>query len=144
MRNLPSAHRVAALLGLAAVGLSACGVGGSNRSQAAAASPMTQMPAAAMPASGAAPASAAVLTDAVTIQTFAFTPAAISVKAGTTVVWTNKDDEAHTVFFAFDHSISPVLVNGHNVYSKTFTTPGSYSYHCTIHPFMVGTVVVSA
>ncbi|MDQ6947004.1 MAG: plastocyanin, partial [Actinomycetota bacterium] len=58
--------------------------------------------------------------------------------------WTNTDDEAHTVFFSFDGSISPILVNSANVYHKAFTTPGTFVYHCTIHPFMTGTVVVTA
>jgi plastocyanin len=97
-----------------------------------------------MPADAATTAGPAVATSAVAIQSFKFGPAAITVKAGTTVTWTNKDDEAHTVFFAFDGSKSPILVNNNNVYTKTFSTPGTYTYHCTIHPFMTGTVEVTA
>jgi len=80
-------------------------------------------------------------TDKVTIQNFMFGPSAITVKAGTSVTWTNKDDEAHTVAFA--DSRSPVLVNGDNTYTKTFSRPSTYTYHCSIHPFMTGTVVVT-
>jgi plastocyanin len=99
-----------------------------------------------MPAGTAAPVpgAAPVATGAVTIQKFAFGPSSIVVKVGTTITWTNADDEAHTVFFAFDGSRSPILVNNANVYHKTFTTPGTYPYHCTIHPFMTGTVEVTA
>jgi plastocyanin len=100
----------------------------------------------AMPAGTVAPSGSAgaIATTAVTIQKFAFGPAAIVVKVGTTITWTNMDDEAHTVFFAFDGSRSPILVNNANVYHKTFTTPGTFTYHCTIHPFMTGNVEVTA
>jgi plastocyanin len=86
----------------------------------------------------------AVATDAVNIEGFAFKPGGITVKQGSTVTWTNKDDEAHTVFFMFDSSRSPLLVNSANTYTKTFTTAGTFVYHCTIHPFMTGTVTVTA
>jgi len=80
----------------------------------------------------------------VTIRNFAFGPPAVIVKVGTTVTWTNKDEDAHKLFFASDGSRSPILVNDANVYRKAFTTPGSYAYICSIHPFMHGTVQVAA
>ncbi|MBV9444426.1 MAG: cupredoxin family copper-binding protein [Streptosporangiaceae bacterium] len=96
-----------------------------------------------MPSSApAAPAAAPVAADSVTIHNFAFGPQVVTIKAGTTVHWKNGDAEAHTVTSdsgAFD---SPVLQPGAS-YSHTFTKPGTYSYHCTIHPFMTGKVVVS-
>jgi amicyanin len=78
----------------------------------------------------------------VTIHNFAFGPQVVTVKAGTTVHWTNRDAEAHTV--TSDNGVfnSPVLQPGTS-YSHTFTKPGTYSYHCSIHPFMTGKVVVS-
>ena len=97
-----------------------------------------------MPTDPSPPTGPAVAADAVNIENFKFTPAAITVHQGTTVTWTNKDDEAHTVFFAFDGSKSPLLVNGSNTYTKTFTTAGTFTYHCTIHPFMTATVTVTA
>jgi plastocyanin len=106
--------------------------------------PSTTVPSTTVPSTTTAPGAAAVSTNAVTIQKFAFGPSTVTVKAGSTITWTNMDDEAHTVFFAFDGSRSPILVNTANVYHKTFTTPGTYTYHCTIHPFMTGTVVVTA
>ncbi|HEX3540233.1 MAG TPA: plastocyanin/azurin family copper-binding protein [Acidimicrobiales bacterium] len=73
---------------------------------------------------------------------FAFDPAALTVKAGTKVTWTNNDIVAHTVTFT-DVANSPVLNRG-DTFSRTFTSPGTYSYICSIHPFMHGTVVVTA
>lgn len=122
--------------------MAACGGGGGRSAQAASGStPSTTMD---MPTDPSPPTGPAVAADAVNVENFRFTPAAISVRQGTTVTWTNKDDEAHTVFFAFDGSKSPLLVNGSNTYTKTFTTAGTFTYHCTIHPFMTATVTVTA
>ena len=95
-----------------------------------------------MPSSAAPPTSAPVAADSVTIHNFAFGPQVVTVKAGTTVHWTNNDTEAHTVTSMTGAFNSPVLQPGAG-YSFTFTKPGTYSYHCTIHPFMTATVVVS-
>lgn len=83
-------------------------------------------------------------TNAVTIQNFAFSPAAITVKAGTTVTWTNKDSVAHTVTET-DGKTGPDSgnVNQNATYSFTFKSPGTYHYHCAVHPEMVGTVTVT-
>jgi plastocyanin len=96
----------------------------------------------AMPA--AAPAQiAATAPDAVTIDNFAFGPAAITVAAGTKVTWTNRDDEPHTVTSADDPKLfkSAALDTGDS-FSFTFDKPGTYRYFCSIHPHMTGTVVV--
>lgn len=81
----------------------------------------------------------------VTISNYAFSPAAISVKVGTKVTWTNTDTVAHTVT-ADDASgngpDSQLLQKGAS-YSFTFTKAGTYNYHCTPHPYMKGTVVVT-
>jgi len=100
---------------------------------------MSGMPATA-PSS--APAAKPVAGDAVTIDNFAFGPQVVTVKPGTTVHWTNRDSEAHTVTSNAGAFNSPVLQPGTG-YSFTFTRPGTYSYHCTIHPFMTGKVMVS-
>jgi len=86
----------------------------------------------------------AVATDAVTIQNFAFSPANITVKKGATVTWTNKDSTAHTVTET-DSQTGPNSgdVNPGSSYSFTFSTPGTYHYHCSVHPEMVGTVTVT-
>jgi len=99
---------------------------------------MSGMPMSAAPSAAARPVSA----DAVTILNFAFGPQVITVKAGTTVHWTNRDTEAHTVTSNTGAFGSPVLQPGAS-YSFTFAKPGTYHYHCSIHPFMTGMVMVS-
>lgn len=113
--------------------LSACG-SSSPPARAAATAPPTPS----APSVAASPVAAT----SVSIANFAFSPAAITVKAGTTVTWTNQDEDAHTVAIA-GAAVSQPLQNGDR-YSHTFGQPGTYSYLCTIHPFMRGMVVVTA
>ncbi|WP_269856096.1 plastocyanin/azurin family copper-binding protein [Streptomyces sp. RPT161] len=79
-----------------------------------------------------------------TIQNFAFAPTSLKVKTGTTVTWTNKDSDAHTVTSSGSggplHS-APLTTGA--TYRYTFTKAGTYAYFCTIHPFMTATVVVT-
>src|SRR4051812_38839909 len=80
----------------------------------------------------------------VTIQNFAFSPQTLTVAPGTTVVWTQKDSTAHTVTSdtgAWPDSGS--LAQG-KTFAHTFTQPGTYPYHCAIHPFMTAKVIVTA
>ncbi|HET7630262.1 MAG TPA: cupredoxin family copper-binding protein [Candidatus Saccharimonadales bacterium] len=87
----------------------------------------------------------AVATDKVSIEQYAFSPGAITVKAGTTVTWTNLDSVNHTVTSDDNSSIqfdSGDIDKG-QTYQFTFEQPGTYHYHCTPHPFMHGTVVVT-
>jgi amicyanin len=79
---------------------------------------------------------------AVAIADFKFNPATLTVPVGTTVTWTNQDEEPHTLA-AKDGSFHSAGIDTHGTYSFTFTTPGSYDYICSIHPFMTGTVVVT-
>jgi plastocyanin len=81
--------------------------------------------------------------NAVTIDNFAFGPAAITVAPGTKVTWTNRDDEPHTVVSAADPRVfkSGALDTGDS-FSFTFDKPGTYQYFCSIHPHMTATVVV--
>jgi plastocyanin len=83
-----------------------------------------------------------VATNAVAIQNFAFSPAILTVKVGTTVTWTNRDQDAHTTTATSGGFQSPTLNTGQS-YQYTFTTPGRFEYLCTIHPFMTATVVVT-
>jgi amicyanin len=78
---------------------------------------------------------------AVTIDNFAFNAPAITVAAGTTVTWSNNDDIPHTVR-AVDGSFHSAAMDSGDHYSFTFTKPGVYSYFCSIHPKMVGKVIV--
>jgi plastocyanin len=83
-------------------------------------------------------------TNSVVIENFAFSPADITVKKGTTVSWTNKDSATHTVT-ENDGKTGPDsgnLATGKS-YSFTYNTVGTFKYHCAIHPNMVGTVTVT-
>jgi plastocyanin len=83
--------------------------------------------------------------NAVSILNFAFAPAALTVKAGTTVTWTNKDADSHTVTSTGSGGpLNSAALATQATYSYTFTTPGTYSYLCTIHPFMTATVTVTS
>jgi plastocyanin len=82
-----------------------------------------------------------VSTAEVKIDNFVFGPAAITVAAGTTVTWTNRDDIPHTVVSTEKVFKSKVLDTDEK-FSFTFTKPGEYPYFCSIHPKMTGKVIV--
>jgi len=95
-----------------------------------------------VPAIGNANAQQAEATNAeVKIDNFSFGPAAITVKAGTTVTWTNRDDIPHTVV-SDDKVFKSKVLDTDEKFSYTFSKPGTYPYFCSIHPKMTGRVVV--
>ena len=75
------------------------------------------------------------------INNFSFAPSTVTVPAGTPVTWTNKDEIGHNVV-STDKSIKSKVLDTNEKFTFTFTKPGTYSYICTIHPRMKGTVVV--
>lgn len=77
----------------------------------------------------------------VKIDNFSFAPATITVPAGTTLTWTNRDDIPHTVVDDKKEFKSKVL-DTNDEFSYTFTKSGTYSYFCSLHPKMTGKVVV--
>jgi amicyanin len=77
----------------------------------------------------------------VEIDGFAFSPPSLTVKAGTTVTWRNKDDIPHTVASSTRLFKSKAL-DTDDSYSFTFNDPGSYEYFCTLHPHMTAKIVV--
>lgn len=78
----------------------------------------------------------------VRIHNFHFEPATLTVPAGAQVTWTNQDEEPHIVVSTGNRfPSSPALDTGDH-YRATFAKPGTYTYFCTIHPQMVGTIVV--
>jgi len=79
----------------------------------------------------------------VKIQNFAFVPAAVTVTPGTTVTWTNADEDPHTVN-ATDRSFKSAALDTDDKYAFTFTKPGDYAYFCSLHPHMTGRIVVKA
>jgi plastocyanin len=90
---------------------------------------------------GTAPTPASAASAAVSAQYPYFAPAQVTINVGDKVTWTNQDmGISHTVTAdqgAFDRS----LPAGQSI-SITFSTPGTFAYHCSIHPVMTGTVTV--
>ena len=87
----------------------------------------------------------AVVASEVSIQDYAYAPATITVKKGTKVTWTNKDSARLDVTpdnESSDFKASELLAKGES-YSVTFNSTGTYSYYCSPHTYMKGTVVVT-
>lgn len=78
----------------------------------------------------------------ITIQDYSFQPPTLAVPKGTTVTWHNQGNVDHTVTSdtkgLFDSRVSPG-----GEFSFTFSTPGTYNYHCSIHTSMHGKIVVT-
>jgi amicyanin len=89
------------------------------------------------------PAQAQQTESAIAIDNFTFDPQRVTVKTGTSVTWTNRDDIPHAIAATGKLFKSKVL-DTDNSYSFTFTTPGTYEYFCSLHPHMTGTIVVEA
>jgi plastocyanin len=73
---------------------------------------------------------------------FSFSPSAMTIKVGTTVTWTNKSSAPHTVTSdtgAFNGSLG----ESGATFKFTFTRAGTFSYHCSIHPYMKATITVT-
>lgn len=81
-------------------------------------------------------------TQTVTIAGFAFSPADLTVPVGTAVTWTNNDSTTHTAT-SDDGSFDCGLISGGQSFTFTFSTAGTFSYHCKIHPSMVAKITVS-
>jgi amicyanin len=81
---------------------------------------------------------------AISIDNFTFTPATVTIKAGTTVTWSNKDDIPHGIAATGNAFAKSKTLDTDDIYSFTFTTPGTYQYFCYVHPHMTGKIVVEA
>jgi len=77
----------------------------------------------------------------VSIKNMAFSPASVNVTTGTTVTWVNNDAIAHTVT-ADNGSFDSGNIAPGNSFTHTFSSAGTVSYHCSIHPMMTGSVAV--
>ena len=119
-----SASRIA-LAGITALGLLA----------------LQAIPLSAQAASPVSPGQGATAGSAVVIEDFTFRPAVLTVSAGTTVTWTNREAELHTVASTTKLFASSGLDSG-DTFSFQFTTPGTYEYYCALHPHMTGTIIV--
>ncbi|PYX88439.1 MAG: hypothetical protein DMG68_08505 [Acidobacteria bacterium] len=80
----------------------------------------------------------------VAIDNFSFTPPTLTVAAGSTVSWTNKDDVPHTVVESTSQKFKSKALDTDESFSYTFTEPGTYEYFCSVHPKMVAKVIVEA
>jgi plastocyanin len=117
------------LIAFGSIVMAACGGSSSP-------SPMTPSP-----APGASNVPVSIPTNARTLGASAFNPSPVTVPAGTTVRWTNDDSIAHDVTSNTNVWASGNIAPGAH-FDFTFQTAGTYPYHCTIHPGMVGTVTV--
>jgi plastocyanin len=78
----------------------------------------------------------------VKIDNFTFGPDTLTVAAGTTVKWTNRDDIPHTVVSDDKATFKSKAMDTDESFSYTFNKPGTYTYFCSIHPKMVARVIV--
>ena len=77
----------------------------------------------------------------ITVKNFMFSPIPLTVHVGTTVTWTNLDDEPHTAV-SDTGAFRSGAMDTNESFSFKFDKPGAYHFTCSIHPRMVGTIVV--
>ena len=74
-----------------------------------------------------------------------YSPDTLKVTAGTKVTWINRDDVPHTIVdSATPKMFHSAALDTNDGYSFAFVKPGTYHYFCTLHPQMVGTIIVAA
>lgn len=78
----------------------------------------------------------------VALQNFAYSPATLTVKAGTTVKWINLDSATHDVI-SDDGTFNSGNMGKDQSFNHTFNKAGTYSYHCSFHPSMTGKIIVN-
>ena len=77
----------------------------------------------------------------ITIKDFSFGPATVTLPTGTKLTWVNKDEEPHKVV-SVDDIFKSTAIDTDGEFSFVFNKPGTYKYYCSVHPRMVGTIVV--
>lgn len=85
---------------------------------------------------------AAPAANTISIKSFSFHPTLLVVKAGTKITWTNYDSTPHTVTSADKRFPSSGGLDTGDQYSFKFDKPGNYLYFCSLHPMMVGKIIV--
>ena len=75
------------------------------------------------------------------VDNFSFAPETLTVPANSTVTWVNRDDVPHVVA-SNDGLFKSKALDTDDKYSYTFAKAGTYSYYCSVHPKMVGKIVV--
>jgi plastocyanin len=76
------------------------------------------------------------------IKDFAFNPLSLTVKSGEKITWINRDDEPHTVVSADKQFKKSTALDTDQEFTITAGAPGTYTYFCSVHPKMTGTIVV--
>ena len=76
------------------------------------------------------------------IKDFAFNPQTLTVKSGETVTWINRDEEPHTVVSVEKQFKKSTALDTDQTFTITAGAPGTYTYFCSVHPKMTGTIVV--
>ena len=77
----------------------------------------------------------------ISIQSFQFVPAILTVKAGTAVTWVNHDEEPHNVVSP-NRVFRSKAIDGGEKFTTVFDKPGTYDYLCAVHPHMRGKIIV--
>jgi plastocyanin len=77
----------------------------------------------------------------IVIKDFAFSPSVVTVAPGTTVTWVNEDESPHTITDQ-GKTFRSAGLDTSGRFSHTFAQPGEFAYYCTLHPMMVGKIVV--
>ena len=75
------------------------------------------------------------------IDNFSFNPSQLKIAVGTQVTWINRDDIPHTIV-ATDRAFKSGVLDTGDKFSHQFTTPGTYTYFCSVHPKMTGQIQV--
>jgi plastocyanin len=76
------------------------------------------------------------------IKDFAFNPQTITVKSGEKITWINRDEEPHTIVSVEKQFKKSTALDTDQEFTITASAPGTYTYFCSVHPKMTGTIVV--
>ena len=76
------------------------------------------------------------------IRDFMFNPPTITVKSGETITWVNRDEEPHTIVSVEKQFKKSSALDTDQEFTITAGAPGTYTYFCSVHPKMTGTIVV--
>ena len=76
------------------------------------------------------------------IKDFAFNPQTITVKSGEKITWINRDEEPHTIVSVEKQFKKSSALDTDQEFTITAGAPGTYTYYCSVHPKMIGTIVI--
>lgn len=78
----------------------------------------------------------------VEIKDSTFSPGTLTISAGDTITWTNTGSALHRIVSDTGSELNSSILSNGGIYSHTFSTTGSFAYHCAIHTYMKGTIIV--